>query len=99
MRIVVVGAGAVGSYLASRLALEGQDVVLVDSNPARAAEAQAEIDCMVVTGNGASATVLREAGLTDVDLLIAVTSADAINVLACHAANTLGIDPEQTRFS
>lgn len=98
MRIVVVGAGAVGSYLASRLALEGQDVVLVDSNPARAAEAQAEIDCMVVTGNGASATVLREAGLTDVDLLIAVTSADAINVLACHAANTLGIPRKVARI-
>jgi len=98
MRIVVVGAGAVGSYLAARLALEGQDVVLVESNPARAAEAQTEIDCMVVTGNGASATILRTAGLADADLLIAVTSVDAINVLACHAANTLGIPRKVARI-
>ncbi len=98
MKIVVVGAGAVGSYLATRLALEGQDVYLVESNPARAALAQTEIDCMVVTGNGASATILRQAGLADAELLIAVTSSDAINVLACHAANTLGIPRKVARI-
>ena len=98
MKIVVVGAGAVGSYLATRLALEGQDVVLVESNPARAAAAQGEIDCMVVNGNGASATILRRAGLADAELLIAVTSSDAINVLACHAANTLGIPRKVARI-
>jgi trk system potassium uptake protein TrkA len=98
MKIVVVGAGAVGSYLAERLALEGQDVVLVESNPGRAALAQSEIDCMVVTGNGASATILRQAGLADTDLLIAVTSSDAINVLACHAANILGIPRKVARI-
>jgi trk system potassium uptake protein TrkA len=97
MRIVVVGAGAVGSYLADRLALEGQDVVLVESDPERAAEVQGEIDCMVVTGNGASASTLRSAGLSDADLLIAVTSSDAINVLACNAANTLGIPRKVAR--
>jgi len=98
MKIVVVGAGAVGSYLATRLALEGQDVVLVESNPARAEAAQGEIDCMVVNGNGASATILRRAGLADAELLIAVTSSDAINVLACHAANTLGIPRKVARI-
>jgi trk system potassium uptake protein TrkA len=91
MRIVVVGAGAVGSYLAERLALEGQDVVLVESDPVRAAEAQAEIDCLVVNGNGASGSTLKKAGLADADLLIAVSSSDAINVLACAAATNLGI--------
>jgi trk system potassium uptake protein TrkA len=98
MKIVVVGAGAVGSYLATRLALEGQDVILVESNPARAEAAQGEIDCMVVNGNGASATILRRAGLADAELLIAVTSSDAINVLACHAANTLGIPRKVARI-
>jgi trk system potassium uptake protein TrkA len=97
MRIVIVGAGAVGSYLADRFALEGQDVVLVESDPERAGQVQDEIDCMVVTGNGASAKTLKRAGLDDADLLIAVTSSDAINVLACNAANTLGIPRKVAR--
>lgn len=98
MRIVIVGAGAVGSYLAERLALEGQDIVLVESDPRRAAEVQSEIDCMVITGNGASASTLRRAGLGNADLLIAVSSSDAINVLACHAATTLGIPRKVARI-
>lgn len=91
MRIVIVGAGAVGSYLAERLALEGQDVVLVESDERRAAEVQSEIDCMVVNGNGASSSTLVKAGLADADLLIAVSSSDAINVLASSAATNIGI--------
>ena len=91
MRIVIVGAGAVGSYLAKRLALEGQDIALVESNEQRALEVQSEIDCIVVNGNGASSSTLVKAGLADADLLIAVSSSDAINVLACSAATAIGI--------
>ena len=97
MRIVIVGAGAVGSYLAERLAIEGQDVVVVESNPVRAAEVQSEVDCLVVPGNGASPATLEEAGLEQADLLIAVTSADAVNVLACHAAARLGVPRKVAR--
>lgn len=91
MRIVIVGAGAVGSYLAEKLSSEGQDVVLVESDPARAAEVQREIDCLVVTGNGATEDTLRKAGLEGSDLLIAVSSSDAVNVLACAAGTRLNI--------
>ena len=73
MRIVIVGAGAVGSYLAKRLALEGQDIALVESNEQRALEVQSEIDCIVVNGNGASSSTLVKAGLADADLLIILT--------------------------
>ncbi len=97
MRIVIVGAGAVGSYLAEKLSYEGQDVVVIESDAERAAIAQSEIDCLVINGNGASAGTLAEAGLADADLLIAVSSSDAVNVLACAAGTQLGIPRKVAR--
>ncbi len=97
MRIVIVGAGAVGSFLAEKLAFEGQDVVVVESDPVRAAQAQSEIDCLVITGNGASAETLKNAGLADSDLLIAVSSSDAVNVLACAAGTKVNIPRKVAR--
>lgn len=97
MRIVIVGAGAVGSFLAEKLAYEGQDVVVIESDPERAAEAQSEIDCLVISGNGASAETLKNAGLGHSDLLIAVSSSDAVNVLACAAGTKLGIQRKVAR--
>ncbi|HSJ70204.1 MAG TPA: Trk system potassium transporter TrkA [Acidimicrobiia bacterium] len=97
MRIVIVGAGAVGSYLAEKLSYEGQDVVVIESDPERAAVAQSEIDCLVINGNGASAETLKSAGLDDADLLIAVSSSDAVNVLACAAGTKLEIPRKVAR--
>jgi len=97
MRIVIVGAGAVGSFLAEKFSYEGHDVVVVESDPVRAAEAQGEIDCLVINGNGASAETLKQAGLGDADLLIAVSSSDAVNVLACAAGTKLNIPRKVAR--
>lgn len=91
MRIVVVGAGAVGSYLADRLSTEGQDVVLIESDRARAAELQDDLDALVMTGNGVSPTLQREAGVEGADLLIAASNSDGVNALACHTAHRLGV--------
>lgn len=91
MRIIVVGAGAVGSYLAERFSTEGQDVVVIESDPTRAGEMQSRLDALVITGNGASAATIEQAGADEADLLVAVSSSDAVNVLACNAATKLGI--------
>ena len=91
MKIIIVGAGAVGSYLAERFSLEGQDVVVIESDQDRAGQVESELDALVITGNGASAATLMQAGLEEADLLIAVSSSDAVNVLACNAATNLGI--------
>ncbi|HSM01597.1 MAG TPA: Trk system potassium transporter TrkA [Acidimicrobiia bacterium] len=91
MRIVIVGAGAVGSHLAERLAFEGQDVVVIESDPAQAEELQNSVDCLVINENGASVHALEAAGVEDAALLIAVTSSDAVNILACQAAARLGV--------
>jgi trk system potassium uptake protein TrkA len=97
MRIVIIGAGTVGSYLAERLAVEGQDVVVVESDPAMAAQLQNSVDCLVINANGASLSVLEEAGVGEADLLIAVTSSDAVNVLACQAGARLGVGRKVAR--
>jgi trk system potassium uptake protein TrkA len=98
MHIVVIGAGAVGSHLAERLSLEGHDVVVIEDDPQRAEEVQATIDCLVITGNGASASVLEEARIGSAGLLIAVTSSDAVNVLACQAAAGYGVPRKIARI-
>lgn len=90
MHIVIVGAGAVGSYLAARLAGQSLDVVVIEADPARAAEVQAEVDCLVLVGNGASTTTLAEARVKDADVVIAVTNSDAANILACQNADAAG---------
>jgi len=90
MRIVIVGAGAVGSYLAERLADEGQDIVVVESDAGLADELRERVKCRVIHGNGASVHTLEEAGVSTASLLIAVTTSDAVNILACQAAATLG---------
>ncbi|HSJ29763.1 MAG TPA: Trk system potassium transporter TrkA [Acidimicrobiia bacterium] len=91
MRIVIVGAGAVGSYLAERLSTEGQDVVVIEDDEDRAADLQERIDALVITGNGASPAVLQQAGVDKAELLIAVSNSDGANVLACHVAAELGV--------
>ena len=91
MRIVVVGAGAVGGYIAERLSLEGQDVVVIDIDPRRAAELRGQLDALVITGNGASTATLEQAGIGQAELLLAVTASDGANIVACHIAKKLGV--------
>jgi trk system potassium uptake protein TrkA len=90
MRIIIIGAGAVGSYLAERLSTDGQDVVVIEDDEERAAELQDRIDALVIVGNGASRRTLEDAGVAKADLLIAVSNSDGANVLACHTGKELG---------
>lgn len=90
MRIIIVGAGAVGSYLAERLSTGGFDVIVIEDNEQRAAQLQETIDALVLHGNGASVHMLEKARAEESDLLIAVSSSDGANILACHTATELG---------
>jgi trk system potassium uptake protein len=91
VRVIIVGAGAIGTHLAGRLSREEQDVVLIEVDEVRAAELQESLDALVITGNGAGQAVLRDAGVEDAELLIAVSNSDGANVLACHNAHELGV--------
>lgn len=90
MRIIIVGAGAVGSYLAERLSAGGEEVTVIEDNEALAAQLQESIDALVLHGNGASVHMLEEAGAGKTDLLIAVSNSDGANILACYTATQLG---------
>ena len=89
MRILIIGGGEVGFSLARHLAGEKQDVVLIEKDPTRCARIQESLDIQVLCGQGASPSVLEEAGLTGAAMLLAVTNSDEINLVACLNAGAL----------
>ncbi len=90
MRIVIIGAGAVGFDLARKVSQREHDVVVVERDGARLREVEEHLDCRLLEGNGVQASVLLEAGVPDCDLLAAVTDRDEINIVACLTADRLG---------
>jgi trk system potassium uptake protein len=99
VRILIVGAGEVGYHLAQRLSDEGQDVVLIESNPDRAEYVAEQLDVLTITGNGASLPVLEQAGIGHARLMLAVTSRDEVNVMCCLAAARYSVDFKVARVS
>ena len=90
MKIVIVGAGAVGASICKQLAGEGHDITVIDDAPLVVSELSNVCDIFGVIGNGAEISVLRRAGAENADVLIAVTSKDEINIICCAAAKKLG---------
>ncbi|WP_394173077.1 Trk system potassium transporter TrkA [Thalassotalea litorea] len=89
MKIIILGAGQVGGTLAENLVGEQNEITLVDLNSDKLRELQDKMDLQVVTGHGSHPDVLAKAGAEDADMLIAVTSDDATNMLACQIAFTV----------
>lgn len=98
MRILVIGAGEVGFHVSQMLSLEEHDVVVVDLDPDVLAEVSDRLDVMTVEGNGTSAGVLEEAGAEQADLLLAVTSIDEVNIIACMIADRMGVETTVARI-
>lgn len=88
MKIIVLGAGQVGSAVARNLVTEGNDVTVVDMNK-RALDSFGSIDLSLVRGHAAYPNVLTEAGAEDADMIIAATSSDETNMIACQIAYSL----------
>ncbi len=86
MKILIVGAGQVGYFLSDRLSREGHEVTLVDRSEEKIEHTQDRLNVLGVTGNGASAEVLEQAGIATTDIFIAVTDLDEVNILACLLA-------------
>lgn len=89
MKIIILGAGQVGTTLAENLVSEDNDITLVDNIAERLLPLQDKHDLRVVNGIASSPKVLREAGAADADLVVAVTNSDETNMIACQVAYTL----------
>jgi trk system potassium uptake protein TrkA len=89
MKIIILGAGRVGSSVAESLVSEANDITVIDSDPARVADLQSRFDLRGLVGSALSPSLLREAAAGDADLLIAVTSTDETNLVACKVAAEL----------
>jgi len=90
MRIVVLGAGTVGTSIADMLCREGHSVTVVDNDPAHARRANDELDVRVVSGSASESTVLFQAGVLGADLCLAVTGSDEVNLEAASMAKAMG---------
>lgn len=84
--IIIVGCGKVGAALTEELSEEGHNITLIDIDESRVNKLTDSFDVMGVVGNGASYSVLRDAGIEDADLFIAVTDLDELNLLCCTVA-------------
>lgn len=89
MKIIILGAGQVGGTLAEHLASEANDITVVDTDGDRLRDLGDKLDIRTVQGRGSFPNVLRQAGADDADMLVAVTSSDETNMIACQVAYTL----------
>lgn len=91
MKVVIAGAGEVGTHLARMLTNENHDIVLLDDSPEKLSQIGGEVDLMAITGSAHSFQDLKRTGLAKSDLFIAVTPFEERNVLACSMASYLGV--------
>lgn len=86
MKVIIVGCGRVGQALAEKLNSDGNNVTIIDMSVDKVNETTDLVDVMGIVGNGATHTTLREAGIKEADLFIAVTNSDELNLLCCMIA-------------
>ena len=90
MKIVIAGAGSVGTHLAKLLSRERQDIILMDDNEESLNTLSSNFDLMTVVASPTSIKGLKEAGADKADLFVAVTPDESRNMTACMLASNLG---------
>ena len=90
MKIIIGGAGAVGTHLAKLLSGEKQDIILMDEDENKLSKMDSNFDLMTVCASPTSIQALKNAGVDDADLFIAVTPEESRNMTACMIATNLG---------
>ena len=90
MKIVIAGAGEVGTHLAKLLSQENQDIILMDPNEERLNFTHSSMEVLPMVGNPTSLRALEEAGIRKADLFVSVTPEETTNITACLLAHNLG---------
>ena len=90
LKIIIVGAGKVGFFLAEQLSREQHDVTVIDSSEESLRRVADALDVMSFKGNGVTADVLRQAGAEQADILVAATDRDEVNMVCCLSARKMG---------
>ena len=90
MKVIIAGAGAVGTHLAKLLAGEQQDIVLIDESAEKLSKLESNFDLLTVEAKPTSINNLKDAGISGADLFVAVTPEESRNVTACILAHRLG---------
>ncbi|MFQ5510871.1 MAG: Trk system potassium transporter TrkA [Candidatus Krumholzibacteriia bacterium] len=105
MKILIIGAGDIGFQLSRRLSQEKHDIVVVESDPQKVRRASHQLDAMVIEGHGTSYQTLEKAGLSDTEIVAAMTNSEEVNLISCQLAKKAGVattiarvrNPEFTR--
>lgn len=90
MRIIVVGCGNVGLTLTEQLSKEGHNITVIEEQSSVVQSAVNNLDVLGIVGNGASYSIMKDAGIDKADLMIAVTDSDELNLLCCLIAKKAG---------
>ena len=95
MKIVIIGAGQVGSTLAENLASEANDVTIIDTQESTLSELRDRLDIRTIVGHGSHPGILEQASIEDADMLVAVTTQDEVNMISCQIAHSLYNTPHK----
>ena len=90
MKIIIAGAGAVGTHLAKLLSDEKQDIILMDENEEKLSKLDSNFDLMTVNASPTSISGLKNAGVAGADLFIGVMPEESRNMTACMLATNMG---------
>lgn len=98
MKVIIIGAGQVGTHICEYLSSEDHDVIVIEKDNAACRRAMDTLDALVLEGDGASPSLLLKAGLRDCDMMVAVSPNDEVNILACLAAAKTGVQIKIARL-
>ncbi len=90
MKIIIAGAGEVGTHLAKMLSRQNHDIILIDDDEEKLQQLESNYDLMITVGSATSINDLKEAGISSADLFVAVTPIESQNITACILAKNLG---------